>query len=63
MPRGNPKQAILVRIDPDTIAAVRRYTDNFTGAVEAGLAWWLKRAKRQADKSEAKPQPEREEAA
>jgi hypothetical protein len=59
MPRGRPKTLTALRLDPALMEAVRRYTDNLTGAVEEGLAWWLKRAKRQATAphSEAKPQP------
>jgi hypothetical protein len=49
MPRGNPKQPILIRLDPAVIAEVRGYTENLTGAVEEGLAWWLKRERRKAD--------------
>jgi hypothetical protein len=50
MPRGNPKRAILIRLDPATIAEVQSYAGprNLTSAIEAGLAWWLKRARRKA---------------
>jgi hypothetical protein len=50
MPRGNPKRAILIRLDPATIAEVQSYAGprNLTSAIEAGLAWWLKQARRKA---------------
>jgi hypothetical protein len=58
MPRGNPKTYAGFRLDPALIAEVRRYTDNVTGAVEAGLALWLKRERRQ-EAPAAKPTPAR----
>jgi hypothetical protein len=54
MPRGRPKRPILFRLEPALVEEVKQFTDNMTGAVEEGLAWWLKRAKRQAA-AEAKP--------
>ena len=48
MPRGKPKRPTVIRVDPAMMAEVRRYTDNFTGAVEAGLTLWLKKARRKA---------------
>jgi hypothetical protein len=54
MPRGRPKRPILFRLEPALVEEVKQFTDNVTGAVEEGLAWWLKRARRQAV-AEAKP--------
>lgn len=58
MPRGTPKQAILFRLDPALLAEVRHYAGprKITRAVEAGLMWWLKQAKR---KAASEPKPER----
>jgi hypothetical protein len=53
MPRGNPKRVTAVRLDPALVEDVKRYTADFTVAVEEALALWLKRAKRQG----AKPDP------
>jgi hypothetical protein len=53
MPRGNPKRVTAVRLDPALVEDVKRYTDDFTVAVEEALALWLKPARRQR----AKPDP------
>jgi hypothetical protein len=49
MPRGNPKRKMILRIDPALANEVKRHLGDgyFTTAVEEGLRWWLKRAKRQ----------------
>ena len=52
MPRGNPKRVTAVR-HPALVEDVKRYTDDFTVAVEEALALWLKRARKQR----AKPDP------
>ena len=36
------------RLDPQLVEEVQRYTGNATEAVEAGLVWWLKQARRKA---------------
>ncbi len=46
-PRGRPNRPILFRLEPALVEEVKQFTDNVTGAAEEGLAWWLKRAKRQ----------------
>ncbi len=46
-PRGRPNRPILFRLEPALVEEVKQFTDNVTGAVEEGLARWLKRAKRQ----------------
>ena len=63
MPR-NRKVFTAFRLDPEVLEEVRRYAGprNVTRAVEAGLAWWLKQARRKAA-SEAKPRPRQEDAA
>ena len=50
MPRGNPKRKMILRIDPALADEVKSHLGDgyFTTAVEDGLRWWLKRAKRQA---------------
>jgi hypothetical protein len=58
MPRGSPKPVIAVRIDRTKVEEVKRYTDDFTAAVDEGLTLWLKRKRRApAAASEPKPQP------
>jgi hypothetical protein len=49
MPRGNPKPVITVRLDRALTDEVRRYTANFTDAVEEGLMLWLKQKRRKAE--------------
>jgi hypothetical protein len=48
MPRGNPKQTIMLRLNPELMAEARALTGprGFTAAVEEGLRWWLAREKR-----------------
>jgi len=50
------RQVTTVRLPPETLAEVRRYSDSFTVAVEQGLALWLTRERR---KAEAKPRASR----
>jgi hypothetical protein len=62
MPRGNPKQAVNLRLDPAVMAEVREYAGlrGFTVAVEEGLQLWLARAKRREAKAtvpRARPAP------
>ena len=52
MPRGNPKQPVMVRLDPALIAEVRKFTPNLTLAIEVGLRWWVRRARRNAAQRE-----------
>jgi hypothetical protein len=47
MPRGNPKRAVLIRLDPALVEKVRGHSTNLTEAIEQGLELWLKRAKRE----------------
>ncbi|KAA5610679.1 BrnA antitoxin family protein [Rhodovastum atsumiense] len=43
MPRGDPKKAVSIRLDPKLIEAVRATGEELTTAVESGLRLWLKR--------------------
>jgi len=62
MPRGRPKSLAAVRLAPELLAETRRYTSNRTQTPEEGLRMQLKRKRPWPTTSEAKPQPEREEA-
>ena len=58
MPRGNPKRAVLVRIDPAMLDEVRK-RGPLTSAIEAGLSMWLTAARQlEAAKAKRKPAPE-----
>jgi hypothetical protein len=51
MPRGNPKQTIMLRLDPQLMAEARELAGprGFSAAVTEGLRWWVARQKRKAD--------------
>jgi hypothetical protein len=50
MPRGNPRRPLTLRVLPELLDAVRATDVQVNRAVEEGLALWLARHKRQADK-------------
>jgi hypothetical protein len=62
MPRGPPKSLTAVCLAPELLAETQRYTSNLTQGLEEVLRMWLKRKRRWPTTSQAKPQPEREEA-
>jgi uncharacterized protein (DUF4415 family) len=41
MPRGRPKKPISMRLDPDLIEEVGRFSDNLTEAIEEALRDWI----------------------